>query len=192
MYLKNQPLAKFLTLRTFKMEYGKVFFRLKKESLALDIDFFQMSKISSSHFDLRIISSSSDPKLCVKNFLHIFFYENQSSFRKIKERSCQFHQHYTRAFFIRKFYAKIFGTYILGLSFFWCKNIGANALLKCWWNWHEEERCDVVSSDRTGFVSWSILAKRRKRPFLRPSWRKQLEKAYFSCPGEFLKIMLIS
>ncbi len=48
---------------------------------------------------------------------------------------CQSHQHFTRNFFIRKFCPKLFCTYILGLNFFWRKNICANALIKCWWNW---------------------------------------------------------
>ncbi len=51
------------------------------------------------------------------------------------ERRIQFHQHFTRGFFVRKFCAKLFCTYILGLNFFWRKNIGANAHIKCWWNW---------------------------------------------------------
>jgi hypothetical protein len=53
---------------------------------------------------------------------------------------CQFHQHFTHAFFVQKFCAKHFCTYILGLNFFWRKNIGANALIKCWWNWPQEVR----------------------------------------------------
>jgi hypothetical protein len=40
---------------------------------------------------------------------------------------CQFHQHFTRGFFVQKFCTKLFCTYILGLNFFWPKNIGANA-----------------------------------------------------------------
>ncbi len=48
---------------------------------------------------------------------------------------CQFHQHFTRVFFVQKFCAKFFCTYILGLIFFRRKNISANAHIKCWWNW---------------------------------------------------------
>ncbi len=48
---------------------------------------------------------------------------------------CQFQQHFTCSFFIRKFRGKLFCAYILGLNFFWRKNFGANVLIKCWWNW---------------------------------------------------------
>ncbi len=34
---------------------------------------------------------------------------------------CQFHQHFTRGFFVQKFSVKLFCTYILSLSFFWRK-----------------------------------------------------------------------
>ncbi len=34
-----------------------------------------------------------------------------------------------QGFFVRKFLPKVFCTYILGLNFFWCKNIGASALI---------------------------------------------------------------
>ncbi len=47
---------------------------------------------------------------------------------------CQFHQHFMHTFFVQKFFTKLFYTYILGLNFFWRKNIGTNALKKCWWN----------------------------------------------------------
>jgi hypothetical protein len=47
---------------------------------------------------------------------------------------CQFHQYFTLGFFVRKFCAKLFWTWILGLNFFWRKNIRANAHIKCWWN----------------------------------------------------------
>ncbi len=42
---------------------------------------------------------------------------------------CQFHQHFTHGFFVPKFGAKLFCTYILGLNFFRHKNIGANKML---------------------------------------------------------------
>jgi hypothetical protein len=47
------------------------------------------------------------------------------------------------------FYARLFCTKVLRKAFlslhfrfelFWCKNIGANALKKCWWNWSMEKR----------------------------------------------------
>ncbi len=48
---------------------------------------------------------------------------------------CQFHQHFTRAFFVQKFCTKLFCTYILDLIIFGHKNICASALIKYWWNW---------------------------------------------------------
>ncbi len=52
--------------------------------------------------------------------------------------SSQFHNHFTCCcFFVRKFWAKLFCTYIQGLNFFW--NIGANALIKGWWHWPKVE-----------------------------------------------------
>ncbi len=47
---------------------------------------------------------------------------------------CQFHQHLTCGFFVRKFSMKLFSAYNLCLNVFWRKNIGTN-LIKCWWNW---------------------------------------------------------
>jgi hypothetical protein len=38
-------------------------------------------------------------------------------------------------FYVQKFNAKLFCTYILGLIFFRRKNIGANTHIKCWWIW---------------------------------------------------------
>ncbi len=43
-----------------------------------------------------------------------------------------------RADFWTKVCPKLFCTYILGLNFFWPKNIGAKALTRCWWNWPQE------------------------------------------------------
>ncbi len=42
----------------------------------------------------------------------------------------QIHQHFTRGFFVRKFCAQLFWTYILGFYFFWRKNICAKAALR--------------------------------------------------------------
>ncbi len=52
--------------------------------------------------------------------------------RERKMIRCQFHQHFTRGFFVLKFCTKLFCTYIFGLNFCWQKNIGANAHIKCW------------------------------------------------------------
>ncbi len=43
---------------------------------------------------------------------------------------CQYHQHFTRGFFRTKVLCKDFCTYILGLNFFWCKNISTTAALE--------------------------------------------------------------
>jgi hypothetical protein len=44
--------------------------------------------------------------------------------------SGQFHQHFVRSFFIRKFRVQLFCTYILVQHFFCRKDIGAKAALK--------------------------------------------------------------
>ncbi len=48
---------------------------------------------------------------------------------------CQFFS----TFYVRLFWMKVSRelscTYILDFNFFWHKDIGANALIKCWWNW---------------------------------------------------------
>ncbi len=48
---------------------------------------------------------------------------------------CQFHQHFMRIFFVQKFCANLFCNYILGLNFLRRKNTGADALIRCCWNW---------------------------------------------------------
>ncbi len=50
---------------------------------------------------------------------------------------CQFHQHFTGCIFVQNVCAKLVCTHILGLNFFRRKNIGANALIKCLWNWRQ-------------------------------------------------------
>jgi hypothetical protein len=69
---------------------------------------------------------------------------------------CQFHQHFTRGFFVWKFWAKLFCTYIKGLNFCWCKNIGANTIIKCWWNWPDVD----PNNFKTCYISsifWSLF-----------------------------------
>jgi hypothetical protein len=53
----------------------------------------------------------------------------------------QFHHHFTHVFFIQKFLDKTFLCFKYGLNFFWRKEIGANALIKCWRNWPQGRRC---------------------------------------------------
>ncbi len=50
----------------------------------------------------------------------------------------QFHQHFGRSFFVRKFRAQLFCTYILCLYLFGARILAQKLLLKCWWNWHPE------------------------------------------------------
>jgi hypothetical protein len=58
---------------------------------------------------------------------------NQQMSGKRANAKCQFHQHFMPGFFVRKFFSfEAFCTDILGLNFFLCKNIGANAFIKCW------------------------------------------------------------
>ena len=53
-----------------------------------------------------------------ENILEIFYaQEDKKSIR------CQFHQHFTSSFFIRKSFEQLFCTYIVGFYFFWRKEI---------------------------------------------------------------------
>ncbi len=47
---------------------------------------------------------------------------------------------YSQLFLVQKFSSKLFCTNIWGSNFFWLKNIGANALINCWWNWPQHIR----------------------------------------------------
>jgi len=49
---------------------------------------------------------------------------------------CQFHQHFTRAFFVQKSFWQLFSSYVLAIKHFHTKN----AHVKCWWNLHLMER----------------------------------------------------
>ncbi len=69
---------------------------------------------------------------------------------------CQFHQHFTRGFFVWKFCAKLFCAYILGLSCFLRKNIGANALIKRWWNW-QQKMMMLILKHRNNPLTTSIV-----------------------------------
>ncbi len=57
-----------------------------------------------------------------------------SSFRT--PRFGQFHQHFTRGFFVQKFLAKLFVFSHFSLYFFGRRILTQKLLLKCWWNWH--------------------------------------------------------
>ena len=48
---------------------------------------------------------------------------------------CQFHQHFTSSFFVRKALEQLFCTYIVGLNFFGARKLAQKLLVKCWWNW---------------------------------------------------------
>ncbi len=54
------------------------------------------------------------------------------------------------------FYVRLFCTKVLRIKLFlylhfrfeifWCKNIGANVLLKCWWNWPQDvSKCSWIN-----------------------------------------------
>jgi len=51
---------------------------------------------------------------------------------------CQFHQHFTHAFFVQKCLEQLFSSYILALAKIQ-KKLSKNALVKCWWNWRQGE-----------------------------------------------------
>ncbi len=61
---------------------------------------------------------------------------HQVAYKNNKKARCQFHQDFTRRFFVRKFRSKRFCPNNLELNCFWCKNFGANQWpLKWWWTW---------------------------------------------------------
>ncbi len=70
------------------------------------------------------------------------------------------------AFFGQKFCTKLFWTNIL--AFFWRKIIGANMLIKCWWNWP----LDTNQGQKTSFS--------QKNVFL---WRHTKAKKHIFCLG---------
>jgi hypothetical protein len=52
--------------------------------------------------------------------------------KMIGENRGQFQQHFTRGFLVQKFCAKPFCACSKDKTFYFCKNIVANALVKCW------------------------------------------------------------
>jgi len=48
---------------------------------------------------------------------------------------CQFHLHFTCAFFVQKCFAQLFSTYILALKFSGKRISAQKLVVKCWWNW---------------------------------------------------------
>ncbi len=55
--------------------------------------------------------------------------------KRLKQFRCQLHQHFIRAFFVWKCFAKLLSNYNVAWKFFG-KRISAQKLVaKCWWNW---------------------------------------------------------
>ncbi len=48
---------------------------------------------------------------------------------------CQFHQHFTRSFFVQKCFAKLFSNYSFALLPFSKIMLAQKLLVKCYWNW---------------------------------------------------------
>jgi len=48
---------------------------------------------------------------------------------------CQFHQHFTRTFFVRMCLAQLFSSNVLALAKVQNHFCTKNARVKCWWNW---------------------------------------------------------
>ncbi len=60
---------------------------------------------------------------------------------------CQFHQHFKRAFFIRKRFEQLFSNYVWLCNFLAPKFIRKNASVKHWWNWRryiDLEACETL------------------------------------------------
>ncbi len=71
------------------------------------------------------------------------------------------------AFYVRLILAKVLDEAFLYLHFWfeliWHKNIGANALVKCWWNWphNGQQRCHVWNTNVLKFLFWPFAMSRR-------------------------------
>ena len=49
--------------------------------------------------------------------------------------ACQFHQHFTRIFYIQMWFAQLLCAYKMGLLLFGKRKSAQKLLIKCWWNW---------------------------------------------------------
>ena len=68
------------------------------------------------------------------------------SYRVAKNRQArgQFHQHSTSSFFVWKFLEQLFCTYIVGLYFFGVRKLGQKLCIKCWWNWPQAGKVQLI------------------------------------------------
>ncbi len=74
------------------------------------------------------------------------------------------------AFFVQTFCPYLFCTDILGLNFFWRKNNGANALIKCWWNWPQVDDVIYPSFPSLSIQGMHYVTDDRQSFFSRISW----------------------
>ncbi len=114
--------------------YDSIFFFFAKESSFI---FFAVV----SHY---VFSENSVLFFCTLislSFFHSSFMYSECQVSKPREEFflwSQFHQHLTRGFFVQKFRAELFCTYILGLCIFGARILAQRARVKCWWNWRSE------------------------------------------------------
>jgi hypothetical protein len=108
--------------------YDSIFFFFAKESSFI---FFAVV----SHY---VFSENSVLFFCTLislSFFHSSFMYSECQVSKPREEFflwSQFHQHLTRGFFVQKFRAELFCTYILGLCIFGARILAQRARVKCW------------------------------------------------------------
>ncbi len=81
-------------------------------------------------------------------------------FKAVDSVWCSVHQHFTHGSSYESFAQSFFFcAYILGLNFIWRTNIGANALIKYWWNWPHRSLVCVSEKVKLEFVTqWEKIS----------------------------------
>jgi hypothetical protein len=65
--------------------------------------------------------------------LHFAYADFEEQRRNNEKVSCQFHQHFTRGFFVQKLHTKLFCTHILGLNFYGARKLAQMRSLNFSW-----------------------------------------------------------
>ena len=77
---------------------------------------------------------------------------------------CQFHQHFTSSFFIRKSFEQLFCTYSLGLYFFGARILAQKLLVKCWCNWPQKDKQNY--SCKQGYLHYILDITSTQKPWI--------------------------
>jgi len=134
--------------QVFQVRHWRLLFMSTENGLGLKVDIedcnvLQLFYQHSSMLTLKFNSFFVDIKLnfCVnlKN-VDLKLRQKCSLCRRLlvaQQHWCQFHQHFTCAFFVQKCFAQLFSNYSLALYFFGTKISAQKLLVKCWWHWHQ-------------------------------------------------------